>query len=465
MEPRPLAHFATSIEGELRDASPNAVVRRVSTDSRDIQRGDLFVALTGERFDGHDFAADAVRRGAVAALVARRREAEFEGVPRMLVTDPRRAFGQIAAAYRAQFRLPVVAVGGSNGKTTTKELIGAILGGCFHTLCSRESYNNDVGVPATLLDLENRHVAAVIEVGTNHPGELAPLVRMAQPRMGVITHIGEEHLEYFGSLAGVMEEEGWLADLLPPDGVLILPGDAPWSTTLQARTRARTVRVGTTPGCAWQLGECRLDAEGTTFSVVGPRPELSGEYRVNLLGRHQVFNALLAAAVGAEFGLDGEEIRRGLARCAAPRWRMNRRQWAGVEIIEDCYNANLDSLLAALDTLAAFPCRGRRILVLGGMAELGVHTARAHVTAGRRLAEIGVDHLVTVGETAAISADSAVAAGMARVDRVASVEAAAARLRNWLRPGDCLLVKGSRSARLERLGRLLSDEGCLQNAA
>lgn len=465
MEPRPLDFFAAAAPGELVGAHPERLVRRVCTDSRDLQRGDLFVALSGDRFDGHDFVAEAVARGAVAAVVARSQAARFPEAPRLVVQDPRQAFGRMAATYRESFDLPVVAVGGSNGKTTTKEILRTILGGCFDTLSSPESFNNDVGVPATLFALERHHVAAVIEVGTNHPGELAPLVWMAQPRIGVLTHIGEEHLEYFGSLAGVIEEEGWLADLLPPDGVLVLPGDAPWTAAIEARTRARIVRVGGSARNAWRLLESEPDAEGSRFLVHGPRPGLSGEYRVNLLGQHQVMNALLAVAVAAEFGLDREEIRAGLVRCQPPRWRMNRWRWGGVEFIEDCYNANPDSLLAALETLRAFPCAGRRAVVLGGMAELGVHTRRAHAMVGRRLAELGMHRLVTVGDAAAVSAEAAQEAGLSHVATVDTVADAAASLRSWLRPGDCVLIKGSRAAHLERLGHLLKEDVRLQNAA
>ncbi|MCC7376995.1 MAG: UDP-N-acetylmuramoyl-tripeptide--D-alanyl-D-alanine ligase [Verrucomicrobiales bacterium] len=465
MEPRTLEYLADACQGECRGVVPERVVSRLSTDSRDIQAGDLFVGISGDRFDGHDFVGDALERGAVAAVVSRAQAARFDGAPVILVDDPRRALGRMAARYRADFHLPVVAVAGSNGKTTTKELIGTVLSGCFETLRSRESFNNDVGVPATLFGLESRHLAAVVEVGTNHPGELAPLLRMAQPRIGVMTHVGEEHLEFFGSLAGVIEEEGWLADLLPPDGVFILPGDPVWSRQVAARCRCRVVRVGRDPKSDWRLLETETDARGTTFSVRGPRADLTGEYRVNLLGNHQVSNALLAAAAAAEFGLSREEIRRGLAQCTPARWRMNRWQVDGVEVIEDCYNANLDSTLAALETLRIFPCSGRRAVVLGGMAELGVHTSRAHAAVGRRAAELGIDRLLAIGDLASVSAESASDAGLSQAIVVDTLETAASHLRAWLRPGDCLLIKGSRSAHLERLSALLRGQSCLQRAA
>lgn len=465
MEARDLGFFSKACGGDLSGVHPAAVVARVCTDSRELRAGDLFVALVGDHHDGHEFTAEAIRRGAVAAVVNRSELPRFPGLPLIAVKSTRQALVRMAAQYRCGFQMPVVAVAGSNGKTTTKEIIGTILSGCFETLRSRESYNNDIGVPRTLFEIESRHVAAVVEVGTNHPGELAPLLRMAQPRIGVLTHIGEEHLEHFGSVAGVIEEEGWLGEFLPPDGVLVLPGDSPWAEPILSRTRARVVRVGAGPGSDWQLLATEVDAEGTTFTVRGPRADLSGRYRVNLLGRHQVSNAMLAMAAAAEFGLGAEELRRGLALCRPARWRMNRWQFEGVEVIEDCYNANLDSTLAALETLRLFPCAGRRVAVLGGMAELGLHTARAHATVGRRAAEWGVNRLIGIGDAAAVSVESASEAGLAQSISVDSLETAAAALRAFLRPGDCLLIKGSRSARLEKLGALLREQSCLQHAA
>jgi UDP-N-acetylmuramoyl-tripeptide--D-alanyl-D-alanine ligase len=465
MESRSLRFFAEATQGELVGVQSQALVSRVCTDSRDLRPGDLFVALSGDRHDGHQFVPEAIRRGAVAAMVNRSDARRFEGLPLLVVGGTRSALGRMAARYREGFRLPLIAVAGSNGKTTTKEILGTILAGCFETLRSPESFNNDIGVPRTLFDLESRHVAGVVEVGTNHPGELAPLLRMVQPRIGVLTHVGEEHLEHFGSLAGVLEEEGWIGEFLPPDGVLVLPGDAPWSDAIAARTRARLVRVGSGPRVDWRLLGAETDAEGTTFGIRAPRSGLSGEYRINLLGRHQVVNAMLALAVASEFGLSREEMQRGLAACRPARWRMNRWQYEGVEVIEDCYNANLDSMLAALEALRAFPCLGRRVVLVGGMAELGIHTARAHAVVGRRAAELGIDRLIGVGEAAAVSVEAAVEAGMGQALSVDTLETAVGALRAFLRPGDCLLVKGSRSARLERLGAMIRAETCLQHAA
>ncbi|HMO66351.1 MAG TPA: UDP-N-acetylmuramoyl-tripeptide--D-alanyl-D-alanine ligase [Verrucomicrobiota bacterium] len=384
----PLADLAVPLAAELRGVSAGAAAAGVSTDSRNCPPGALFFALRGERFDGHDFVPAAQTAGAAAVVVARTHAGRTAG-PRLVVDDPRAALGRLAAWWRARFDLPVIGVAGSNGKTTTKELLAAVLGARFEVLASEASFNNDIGVPLTLLRLGPGQGAAVLELGTNHPGELAPLVSLARPSLGVLTHIGEEHLQFFGSVAGVAEEEGWLAELLPADGTLYLPDTGAWWPGVIARAAACIVRVGRTPAAGWRVLRTEADARGTTFEVAAPMPALSGTYRVNLLGAHQVTNALLALAVGGRLGLGREELQRGLAACPPPRLRLQAWEHAGVRVLDDCYNANPDSMLAALATLAEQPAAGRRIAVLGPMAELGPAAAEAHVRVGRAAGAAG----------------------------------------------------------------------------
>src|SRR6266446_955161 len=245
MDTRSLQFIGAACAAERLSGSEELRVRRVCTDSRHVQAGDLFFALPGKRFDGHEFLDEAVRKGAVAVVVERGRSIADAGRCAVLaVEDTRKALGRLAAEYRKDFALPVVAVGGSNGKTSTKELVASVLKRKFTTLRSESSYNNEIGVPLTLLRLERRHQAAIMEVGTNHPGELAPLVKMIQPDYGLITTIGREHLEYFGNVAGVAEEEGWLGELLPAEGKLFVSGDNEWTGQIARRTRATIVRVG-----------------------------------------------------------------------------------------------------------------------------------------------------------------------------------------------------------------------------
>lgn len=456
MEPRTLQYIVECCGGELLCGDAGLTVTQVCTDSRRLSAGDLFVALAGERFDGHQFAPEAARRGAAALVLERDKVAgELNGVPVIAVRNSRQALGRLAARYRRDFDLPCVAVGGSNGKTTTKELLAAVLNQKLKTLKSEASFNNDIGVPLTLLNLDGSHQVAVLEMGTNHPGELAPLMWMAQPQYGVITSLGREHLEFFGDLSGVAEEEGWLAELLPFDGKLFLNGDSPEIQRVIQRTRAPVVRAGLTPGNDWWAREVRLSDAGATFWVSAPDEAWSGEYRINLLGRHQVVNALLALAVGAELGLNRGEIRRGLLECTGAKMRLQLHDVNGVKVLDDAYNANADSMLAALQTLRDLPCAGRRIAVLGDMAEVGAESASAHAEVARRAAELGVDGLFAVGKMAAVMGSAARAASLPVVREFADAESAAEALAEALQAGDLVLLKASRAAHLERVSELL----------
>jgi UDP-N-acetylmuramoyl-tripeptide--D-alanyl-D-alanine ligase len=280
MEPRTLKCIAELMEGDLLAGAPERTVARVSTDSRHTEPGDLFFALGGERFDGHSFLPEVARRG-VAAVVAERQKVPpgLEGCGIILVDNTRRALGRLGAGYRRDFTLPIVAVGGSNGKTTTKELIASVLRQKKPALWSEASYNNDIGVPLTLLRLEKTHQAAVLETGTNHPGELKGLLRMIAPRLGVVTNIGREHLEFFKDLTGVVREEGEMAEALPKDGVLFLNGDNPWSEVIARRTRARTILAGLERHNDCVARDVRMDENGAVFFVECRYPGLSGEYR------------------------------------------------------------------------------------------------------------------------------------------------------------------------------------------
>jgi len=453
-----LTFVAAACGAEIPTSAAEAKVKGTCTDSRQAKAGDIFFAIKGEKFDGHAFIAEVAAKG-VAAVVVERAQAPSVStvapVPVIVVDDVRIAYGKFAAAYRGDFLLPVTAVGGSNGKTTTKELLASVLRQKFSALWSEASFNNDIGVPATLLRLEKSHQAAVLEVGTNHPGELAPLVKMVQPKFGIITNIGREHLEFFGDLAGVAQEEGSLAELLPADGTLFLNGDSEWADPLASRAKAKVVRVGFGEKNDWRATKVRLDKNGATFQVTAPKKEYSGEYRVNLLGRHQVANALLAIGSGEEHGLGRAEIQRGLAECQPPKMRMQFWEVGGVRVLEDCYNANADSMLAALETLCDLPLQGRRVAVLGDMAELGAQTEAAHVEIGVRAAELQVGQLFTVGKNAAVTAKAARDAGLTRVIEFVEVEAAVRAVKNFLKPGDVVLLKASRASRLERIAETL----------
>lgn len=471
MDARTLNYIVEGCGGELLQGSPETTITRVCTDSREVKPGDLFVALSGERFDGHDFLADVAKKGVTAVMVEKAKwerlksASQTGGNPQsamgcgvIAVDNTRQGLGRLAGRYRVDFTLPVVAVGGSNGKTSTKELIASVLAQKFQTLASEASFNNDVGVPLTLLKLESSHQAGVLEVGTNHPGELEPLVGMIRPGFGVITSIGREHLEFFGDMNGVAQEEGVLAEMLPDTGVLLINGDSEWADAIAQRTWARIIKIGLGRANDWRATKLRMDEQGMWFRVSGPKRAYAGEYRIGLLGEHQVVNAIFAIAVAAELELSRPEVRKGLAECKPAKMRLERWNWNGVCVLDDAYNANADSMRAALETLRKMPCVGRRVAVLGDMGELGRHSEAAHEEVGRVAAETGVDELLAVGKMAGKMAGAARTAGLRAVSEFPDPPAAADRLKKILKAGDVMLLKASRATRMERLAEALKSQ-------
>jgi UDP-N-acetylmuramoyl-tripeptide--D-alanyl-D-alanine ligase len=457
MEHQPLNRIAEWCGGRLVNAPGDLIVREISTDSRTVKDGELFIAISGDQFDGHNFLGDVCAKGAVAAVVEERRLAALP--PRkalIVVPDTRKALGVISKAYRRLFDIRAVAIAGSNGKTSTKEFVAAVLKQKLQIVSSAASFNNDIGVPATLLNLERRHEAGVFEVGTNHPGELQPLLEMVQPDVGIITSIGREHLEFFGDLEGVLAEEGTLADVLPKGGLLVLNGDGFGAEKLGRRTSARVVRLGFGPDNDWRVAVREMGPRGSRFTIEGAGAEIDGEYSIQILGAHQVVNAAYAVVVGKELGLGRAEIQRGLASCTGARMRLQLKSIDDFLLLDDAYNANADSMQAALETLQQFPCKGRRIAVLGEMAELGQASTPAHEEVGRRVAQNNIDFLVAVGQRSGIMASAARSAGMREVLDVPEIEKAGAAVTEIVRPGDVVLVKASRSARLERVVEFLA---------
>jgi len=458
MDPMTLAQVSEACGGRLLRGDPARRVHRVCTDTRAILPQDLFIALRGLRFDGHSFLEAAVRAGAEAAVVeAACEEGAPPGIALIGVQDTRASLGQLAGHCRRGLNATCVAVAGSNGKTSTKELLASVLAQQGRTHASAASFNNDVGVPLTLLGADASHRYVVAEAGSNHPGELAPLLQWIQPQHGILTSIGREHLEFFGSLEGVIEEESQLAAALPEEGLLVMPGGVPGEALIRKRSRARVVTAGLEEGCDWAGKVVRQDWGGTEFVVAAPRARYSGTYQIPLLGKQQAGNAIRVVALAAQLGLEPEAIRRGLAASAGAPMRMEPRMRGGLRILNDAYNANPDSMAAALDVFRELPVEGKRVAVLGDMAELGVHSDGLHAEAGRKSAESRLDWLVGVGEGGKELALAArQAGGIGRVDWVNGTEAAAGLLNASLVAGDAVLLKGSRRMRLEKLAEVLT---------
>jgi UDP-N-acetylmuramoyl-tripeptide--D-alanyl-D-alanine ligase len=450
---RTLAAVAREVQGELVGADQPFGV--VTTDTRALGPGSLFIAIPGDRFDGNDFVDEASSKGAAGALVSR---LASSALPQIHVRDSRRALGAMARAWRASFGIPVVAVTGSSGKTTVKGLIAAILGVSRSICVTQGNLNNDIGVPLTLMRLTAEHDALVVELGANHAGEIDYLARLAQPTVGVITNAAEAHLEGFGSLRGVCEAKGELLDHLPRAGTAVINADDQFRGDWVARSRCEsTVTFGFAANADCRvLGEPSFLATGSEFRMHLPDGE-EADVWLPLLGRQNVANALAAAAAAQAVGTSAEDIVAGLARAMPVRGRLRAIAGRnGATIIDDSYNANPSSVHAALDHLAGL--RGQRILVLGNMAELGPSAPALHKEVGE-YARGRCDRLFAIGELA----NEAAAAFGPSGQRVADIEEARAALDPLLRDGVTVLVKGSRVMGLDRLVKTLEANGTRTN--
>jgi UDP-N-acetylmuramoyl-tripeptide--D-alanyl-D-alanine ligase len=443
-----LSELLAPLGAELRGRDVR--VSQVTTDSRGDADGALFVALKGERFDGHTFVADARAAGAVAALVSEFVDVEL---PQLKVVDTLIGLQQMAAHWRSRFGIPVVAVTGSNGKTTTKQMLAAIMAARGPVLATQGNLNNHIGVPLTLLKLRGEHRTAVIEMGANHAGEIALLAAIARPDIGVVTQAGDAHLEGFGSRDGVAKAKGELFAALGANGVAAINAEDPYFPLWRALAGdASIIRFGLCDGVEVQAIHIEPQiGGGTRFTLATPQGR--AEVLLPLPGRHNVMNALAAASCGIALGLEPAQIAIGLSRAEGIGGRLNWKTTPqGARLLDDSYNANPGSLRAGLELLAEQP--GRRWLVLGNMAELGDSAAQLHADAGAAAKRLGIERLFAVGPMAG-EAVRAFGAGGERFDDTEQLSAALApRLDSTI----TLLVKGSRSARMERVVAALTGE-------
>ena len=427
------------------------MTRGYSIDSRTVAEGELFFAVRGQRHDGHDFVADAIKHGALAAVVSRARVATLPdaalAAPLLITEDPLLALQTLATHIRHQWGKRVVAVTGSAGKTTTKEAIAAALGVKFNVFKSKGNLNNHYGLPLQLLRLEPEHEFAVIEMGMNHPGEIAALALIATPDWGVVTNVGTAHIEYFtDGQAGIARAKLELVAALPASGVAFLNCDDPYVSQFGRDFQGRVVYFGSGPLANLQLLEAKEDLAGLHIRYRDGGSE--GQLTLNLLGAHNAMNALAGLAVALEAGVDLEAAAGALQSLAAGDKRGEVLQIHGATILNDCYNSNPEALRSMIHTLAARPAK-RRILVAGEMLEMGEHGPALHAEAGRAAAEAGIDLVVGVQGNAERLAAAACAGGAASLF-LPDAEAAGRWLRQNLRKGDVALVKGSRGVHLER---------------
>lgn len=443
-----LSQVANAVQGRLIGA--DVELEGISTDTRAIAKGTLFIALAGERFDAHDFVEQALASGAAAVLVSDESKVPA-GASAVVVADTRLALGRLAAAWRAQFNLPVIAVTGSNGKTTTKEMIAAILKAAFGAavLSTRGNLNNDIGLPLTLLGLSASHRAAVIEMGMNHPGEIGYLAPIGAPTVALVTNAQRAHLEGMGDLDEVAREKGSIFNGLPADGVAVINADDAYAAAWRGMAGGRPVRTFAIDGAADVVGV--VHQHGLETAIELQAPEGAAAVKLRIPGRHNARNAVAAATACLAAGVGLAAVVEGLESFSGVKGRLQRRAGKqGAEILDDTYNANPDSVRAGIDVLAS--TIGRKLLVLGDMGEIGEASGQYHDEIGGYAKSQGVDRLFALGDTSQLAVRNfgEGARHFCNVDKlIAAVD-------KELGPDTTVLVKGSRFMKMERVADALA---------
>ncbi len=454
-----LAEVAAIVDGRLVAADPERTVSgKVEFDSRKVAAGDLFLAIAGNRVDGHDYAETAVRAGAVAVLATR-----AVAAPAIMVADPIEAITSLARAVAPRLGARVIGITGSSGKTSTKDLLAQVLAGAGATVATPASFNNELGYPYTVLLADERTRYLVLETSARGLGHIRHLTGIAAPRLAAVLNVGSAHLSEFGSVETIAQAKGELVEALPSaadGGVAVLNADDRLVAAMAARTSARVVTAGEHPDADVRAEGVVVDSSGRAgFDLVtaaGRTP-----VRLNVRGEHQMSNAVIAAALALACGLELPAVAQALSHASAQsRWRMEVTETAaGITVINDAYNANPESMRAALKALAAMSEGRRPVAVLGHMAELGPDATALHEALGRHAAGLGISTLMAVGEQARAIATGAApeGSGGGESEWVPDAAAAVARLGEALRPGDVVLVKGSRSAAMEIVAQALIE--------
>jgi UDP-N-acetylmuramoyl-tripeptide--D-alanyl-D-alanine ligase len=444
-----ISDIIKATNGSLKKGDPNAPINGISTDSRTLKNGDLFVALIGERFDAHDFAVNVIEQGAMGVVLSH----EVQGLDELktniiMVKDTTKALGDIARYYKNKFNITVIGITGSNGKTTTKDMASSILSEKFSVLKSEGNLNNTIGLPLTLFRLSSLYNLAVLEMGISIPGEMSQLVDIAEPKVAVITNVSSTHLEFLGSIDGVGKEKQILVESAES---AVLNIDDPYVSRMSNVVRGDVIFYGIDNPADVTAKDLVLDQDGRpefTISVNNAHERI----KLPSVGRHNVYNALAAISVGVMFGIGLDSIKVSLESYRQTSMRMQRLVIDGITIINDTYNSNPVSMRVAVDLLKSLKSDGKKVMVVGDMLELGEQSEELHDATGKYIGTSGVSEiLVTVGNRAVRIAESALEAGIKNVVACKTNSEAVEYLRKKLNKGDLLLIKGSRGMKMEQI--------------
>jgi UDP-N-acetylmuramoyl-tripeptide--D-alanyl-D-alanine ligase len=423
----------------------------ISTDTRTVKQGDLFIPLIGGNFDGHDFIDKAIQNGAAGIIFSRKEMYIPEHITAIAVTDTLLALQDLARFHRQRFNIPIIAITGSNGKTTTKDMAAAVLSNQFQVLKTNANYNNEIGLPLTLLQLTRQHEVAVVEMGMRGRGQISQLANIALPTIGIITNVSETHLELLGSIENIAAAKAELLEVIPENGLSILNGDNFYVREMSKQVKSRIRLFGLEQGDI-KAENIQIKTQSINFVCHFANNEFSVE--IPTTGRHNVYNGLAAIALGMELGMTIESICSGLKKFNASPMRLHIEKIGDYLVVNDAYNASPMSMSAAIETLVEV-AEGRKVAVLGDMLELGSIAVVAHEKMGDKLAQSHVDIVITVGELAANIAKRASICGIDKVVACSNHEEAQEVLNKLLEPGDTILIKGSRGMKMETIIKML----------
>ncbi len=455
-----VSEIINATDGKLVLGSPSSRFTSISTDTRSLQKGDMFFALEGVNYDGHNFVEQAVLNGAAGVVVSSRKNVEYSSISRfekkilIEVTDTLKALGDFAKFYRGSLQTKFITVTGSNGKTTTKDMIYHVLRNFNSVSRSRKSFNNYIGVPLTIFDVDTTKDFCVVEMGTNAPGEIRRLSEIIFPNYAVLTNITYSHLEGLGSIEGVMNAKAEFIDNMAEGGVLITNADDDWCNRIANRFKGEVISFGFNNKADIKASNVKRKGTGFVFTING-----SIDVDLPILGKHNVYNALAAMAVCEAVGISTEIVCDKFVDFKLPSMRMEKHVFGDIVVINDGYNSNPSSMTAALEELSQLDLPGRKILICGDMLELGNYTEKLHKEIGVKVANQNIDLLWTVGPFSRFVADSAVASGMSR-DKIRKCETSkevCSFVASQLRKGDTILIKGSRKIKLECVFRQIES--------